>query len=124
MPLLDPTFASTSNPAVNTQASATHAAVTGKSHVCNTIHCTLNGGSSGPTAVQLSVVLRDGASGSGTVLWASQMALAAVAGQASPPVEVSGLAITGTPGNAMTLEFTAAGGANTFQTVAFTGFMT
>jgi|SRR5215472_8316158 len=124
MPLLDPTFTVTNNPAANTMASATHAAVTGKGHICNTIHCTFNAGGVAPTAIQVSMVLRDGATGVGTVLWSSQMALPAVAGQASPVLEQSGLAIQGTAGNAMTLEFTAAGGANTFETVALTGFVT
>lgn len=124
MPLLDPTYVATNNPAVNVQATATRAAVTGKSHIVQTIHCTLNAGTVAPTAAQVGVVLRDGATGVGTVLWASQMSLPAVAGQSSPPIEISGLTISGTPGNAMTLEFTAAGGANTFQTVAFTGFDT
>jgi hypothetical protein len=123
MPLLDPTFTVTNNPAANTAATCTHAAVTGKQHVCQTIHVTFNAGAAAPTAVQVSVVLRDGPSNSGTVLWSSQMALPAVAGQASPVVEQSGLAIQGTTGNAMTLEFTAAGGANTFETVALTGFV-
>lgn len=124
MPLLDPTFTVTSNPAVNTTASVTHAAVTGKQHICQTIHCTFNAGTSAPGASQVSVVLRDGGSGVGAVLWATQMALQAVAGQASPVVEQSGLAVQGTTGNSMTLEFTAAGGANTFETVALTGFVT
>jgi hypothetical protein len=124
MPLLDPTFTASSNPAVATQATATHAAVAGKQHICNTIHCTLNAGTTAPVATQLSVVVRDGASGTGAILWATQMAIPATAGQASPPVELSSLAITGTVGSAMTVEFTGAGGANTFETVAFTGFMT
>jgi hypothetical protein len=124
MPLLDPTFTVTNNPAANTTATATHSAVTGKQHICQTIHCTFNAGAVAPSAVQVSVVLRDGVSNSGTVLWATQMALTAVAGQASPVVEQSGLAIQGMVGNAMTLEFTAAGGANTFETVALTGFVT
>lgn len=124
MPLLDPSFTASNNPVANTQATATHAAVTGKSHICQTIHCTLNATAAAPTAVGVSVVLRDGATGVGTILWASQMSLPAVAGQSSPPVEISGLAIAGSPGNAMTLEFTAAAGANTLETVAFSGFVT
>lgn len=123
MALLDPTFVATNAPSANTAASATHAAVTGKTHVCQTIHTTFNAGSSAPAAAGIALVLRDGASGTGAILWSSQMSVPAVAGQSSPPVEVSGLAITGTPGNSMTLEFTSAGGANTLETVAFTGFL-
>jgi hypothetical protein len=121
--LLDPTFTISSNPAVNTAATATHAAVPGKQHILNTIHCTFNAGAVAPGAVQVSMVIRDGASGTGPVIWSSQMALTAVAGQASPPIELGGLAIQGSPGNAMTIEFTAAGGANTFETVSGTGFV-
>lgn len=123
MPLLDPTFTTTNAPSANVAASATHAGVTGKVHVCQTIHTTFNAASTAPAAAQVALVLRDGASGTGAVLWSSQMSLPAVAGQSSPPVEVSGLAITGTAGNSMTLEFVGAGGANTALTVAFTGFL-
>lgn len=129
MPLLDPFFVAQSAPAVNVAASASHAGVAAivgqaaKLHVCQTIHATFNAGATAPAAIQVGVVLRDGASGSGAILWSSQMALTAVGGQASPPVEISGLNISGTPGNAMTLEFQAAGGANTFETVSFSGFL-
>lgn len=124
MPLLDPTFVVSANPAANVVASATHAALSGKAHICQTIHATLTSNASLAAAFAGSIVLRDGASGVGTVIWASSLSVPNVAGTASAPVEISGLAINGTPGNAMTLEFTAAGGAGTFETVNFTGFMT
>src|SRR5215472_15184630 len=124
MPLADPFFTSSSNPAGGSQATATHAAVSGKAHVCQTIHATLADGTGTAAASANSIVLRDGASGSGTVLWASQLSVPATVGQAAAPVEISGLAIQGTVGNAMTLEFTTAGAsANVFETVAFTGFL-
>lgn len=123
MGLLDPTFVAANAPSANTAATATHAAVSGKTHVCQTIHTTFNAGTAAPTAAGIALVLRDGPSGTGSILWSSQMSLPNIAGQSSPPVEVSGLAITGTPGNAMTLEFTGAGGANTLETVAFSGFL-
>ena len=127
MPLLDPFFNAQAAPAVNVQATASHAAIpaivgqAAKSHLCQAIHATFNAGATAPTAIQVGVVLRDGPSGSGAVLWSSQLSLTAVGGQASPPVEISGLNIPGTPGNSMTLEFLAAGGLNTFETVSFSG---
>ena len=131
MPLLDPTFVASSNPAGGSTATATHAAVaatTGqpaKAHVCQSIHCTLADGTGTAAASAGSIVLRDGLTGAGAILWASGLSVPATVGQSAAPVEISGLAIQGTPGNAMTLEFTAAGGAaNVFQTVAFTGFLT
>lgn len=124
MPLLDPFWAVTANPSANTAASATHAAVSGKAHICNTIHCTLSSNGSLAAAINVSMVVRDGASGSGTVLWSSSLSLPNTAGTASAPISMSGLAINGTPGNAMTIEFTAAAGAGTFETVAATGFLT
>lgn len=123
MPLLDPTFTATNNPAAGSAATATHAAVTGKSHTCQTIHCTLVGNPSNAAAAVGSIILRDGATGVGAVLWASGMGVTSAPGASSAPVEVSGLAISGTPGNSMTLEFTG-GLTNCLETVAFTGFMT
>src|SRR5215472_5347636 len=124
MPLLDVFFVATSNPAGGSQATATHAAVAGKVHVCQSIHCTLADGTGTAAASANSIVLRDGASGSGAILWSSGLAVPATVGQAAAPVEISGLVIQGTVGNSMTLEFTAAGAsANVFETVAFTGFL-
>lgn len=116
------TWSITSNPSANAAASATRAASPGVVHVLNGIQASLNAGSTAPAAVQVGVVVRDGAAGVGPVIWATQLALQAVAGASSPPISLSGLAITGSPGNAMTLEFTGAAGLNTFETVAGTGF--
>lgn len=124
MPLLDPTWVAANAPSANVAASATRAAVTGKAHICQTIHCTFNATAAAPTAAGVAVALRDGATGVGSIIWSSQMSLPNTAGQSSPPIEIAGLVIAGTTGNAMTLEFTVAGGANTIQTVAFTGFDT
>lgn len=129
MPLITVPFVASANPAANAVASASHAgvaAVTGQpaqAHICNSIHATLTSNASLAAAIAGSIVLRDGATGVGTVLWASALSLPNVAGTASAPVEISGLAIAGTPGNAMTVEFTAAGGAGTFETVAMTGIL-
>jgi len=129
MPLLDPFWNITSNPAGGAQATATHAAVpaivgqAAKSHICQSIHATLADGTGTAAAAAISIVLRDGPSGSGAIIWSSQLSVPATVGQAAAPVEISGLTIPGTPGNAMTLEFTAAGAANVFETVSATGFL-
>lgn len=112
------------NPGVNTQATATQAARQGERHIATGIYAQLVAGAVAPTAVQLSVILRDGPSGTGTVIWSGVVALTAVAGAAANPVQIPDLFIKGTPGNAMTLEFSAAGGANTFESVTLTGFDT
>ena len=111
-------------PAVNTQATITQAARPGYRHVATGIYAQLVAGTAAPAAVQLSVVLRDGATGTGAVLWAGVVALPATAGAAAPSVQIPDLYIKGTPGNAMTLEFSAAGGANTFESVTLTGYDT
>jgi hypothetical protein len=124
MALLDPMWAITANPAANAIASASHAAVPGKSHVCNTIHCTLSSNAVLAAAINVSFIVRDGASGVGAVLWSSSLSLPNTPGTASAPISMSGLAITGTLGNAFTVEFSAAAGAGTFETVSATGFTT
>lgn len=128
MPLIGTPFTASSNPAAGSQATATHAAVaavTGtpaQAHICSSIHCTLVAGTTNAAAQTGSIVLRDGLTGAGAVLWASGMGVTASGGVSSPPVEISGLTIQGTPGNAMTLEFTG-GLALCLETVAMTGIL-
>ncbi len=106
----------TSNPAQNAQATITKAGVAGVAHVCNSISGTLSG-----TAASgiVKLYLRDGVSGVGAILWSANM-LVPLGG--SEQVSISGLNIIGTPGNAMTLEFSGAGGANTQENVSLTGY--
>src|SRR5260370_1433971 len=73
----------------------------------------------GGTAV-LDLVLRDGATGVGAVLWGTTLAVQNVAGSVDRIVVV-GISIKGTAGNAMTLEFTAAN-ANHLQKVYLGAF--
>lgn len=114
-------WTSVHQPAANTQATTTKAAAgAGVTNVCTGITVTLAAGSTAPSAVQLSVVLRDGASGAGTVKWAGVLSLPATAG-ASVGITRSGLWIEGTANTAMTLEFSAAGGANTVEAVSLEG---
>lgn len=105
-------------PAANTQAVATKAAgAAGVRHMCTAITATI-AASAAPTAVVVSVRLRDGAGG--PVLWSAVLALTATAGDRSG-VAQSGLRIPGSAATAMVLEFSAAGGANTNEAVTLSG---
>lgn len=112
----------TSNPGVNAQATATKAAKSGSRNVCQTINATFAAGTVAPAAVELSVNLRDGASGAGNILWSGVISLPATAGQNAAPISITGLSILGSNNTAMTLEFSVAGGANTFEAVSMTGY--
>lgn len=108
-------------PSSNTQATiAQSAAGSGLKNICTSITATLACGSTAPTANQVYLYLRDGSSGSGTILWSAAVSIPAVAGSMSG-VSISDIWIPGTANTAMTLEFSAAGGANTVETVSMTG---
>lgn len=112
-----------SAPAANTQATVTKAAGgAGIRHVCTAITATLVAGTTAPAAAQVTVNLRDGATGAGNVLWTGQMALTATAGTQATPLQISGLNILGSANTPMTLEFSAAGGANTLESVSLQGY--
>lgn len=114
-------FYTTHEPAANTQGTITQAtAGAGVRNVCTGLTVTFAAGASAPAAVQVAARLRDGSSGAGTILWAVVLSLPATAG-ASTGVTRSNLWIKGTANTAMTLEFSAAGGANTIQAVALEG---
>lgn len=111
------------DPAVNTAATATRAASsTGGVHVADCMTATLIANTTAPAAAAVTVVLRDGLTGAGTVLWSADLALVATAGDHPAPIQLCGFAIPGTANTAMTIEFTAAGGANTFEAVGLTGY--
>jgi len=111
-------------PAANTQATCSKAAgAAGVRHVCTGVSFTVVAGTSAPTAAVTQVDLRDGATGAGTILASWKVGVPAVAGTlvtfSSPPLNIPGTAAT-----AMTLEFAAALGANTFESVVLTGYTT
>jgi hypothetical protein len=114
------TWAQAHEPAANTQGTTSKAADGAGRHACTGLTATFTATASAPTAVEVAVRLRDGASGAGTVLWAGKLSLPATAG-ASVGVTRSGLWIVGTANTAMTLEFSAAGGANTTEVVSLEG---
>src|SRR5262245_27986218 len=120
-----PDWRVTSAPAANTQATASRAASTNpplaeSRHVCTSITALIRGGTTAPAAVQATVNLRDGASGAGTVLASFSLVLAGAIA-AADSIFIDSLEIIGSPNTAMTLEFAAAGGANTFESVTLTG---
>lgn len=104
-------------PAAATQATIAKAAVAGKRHVCKCITATLACGATAQTPI--TVVLRDGLTGAGPVLWAG--VLSAPVNQCAS-IQLPGLSIVGSPNTAMTLEFTAAGVAASLEAVTLNGF--
>lgn len=107
-------------PAANTVATISKAAVATQRHVCTSITASVSSDGA-PTPATLVVNLRDGATGAGTIVYAFSLSLVATSGDAAV-YGLSGLNIIGTLNTAMTLEFAAAGGANTYETVAMTGY--
>lgn len=99
-------------PAAATQATASVAANANGRHVCKAIHASIACGATPQTPIRL--VLRDDATGAGTVLWSKKLA-APANGVAS--VDITGLCIPGSLNKAMTLEFVAAGVAASEQDV-------
>jgi len=116
------TWSVTNTPAANTQATTSRAAGGGTvRHVATSVTACL--ASDTATAVgPFAVHLRDGATGAGTVLrtWFFNIAIA----EDAQCINLSGLNMTGSANTAMTLEFTAAAGAATLETVTLTGYST
>lgn len=107
----------TSSPIAATVASATRAAVAGVRHILKSINASLMA-----VAVQAApviVVVRDGATGVGTILWQDKL----VAPLGFPDrLSLSDLNIAGTTGNALTVEFTSAPAATNFVTLSASGY--
>jgi hypothetical protein len=107
-------------PAANSQATTSRAAATGVRHVAYCVGYTLTA-TTAPAATSLNVVLRDGATGAGTIIWQHTVVATAGTGNLVTPHTVCGLNIAGTAGTAMTLEFSA-GLTNAVQVVSLTGY--
>ena len=108
-------------PAANTQATITKASAgAGVKNVCTWLTVKLVAGATAPTAVNVSVSLIDGATGGTTYLWRATISLPATGG-ADNGIALSGLWLPGTAATGMTLEFSAAGGANTVESVSMGG---
>lgn len=105
-------------PAAATQATASRAAAgAGNRNVLTSVTVSI-----GAVAAQapLGFVVRDGASGAGTILWRCLLGSAAGGCQT---VTISGLNIIGTANTAMTVESLAAPAATNFATVAASGYI-
>ena len=108
-------------PAENTQATASKAAgAAGVRHVCTSISAALASNASLAALAQVSVRLRDGLTGAGTILWEQQLSIPNVPGSMAS-INLSDLHIVGSAATAMTLEFSGAGGAGTLESVSLTG---
>jgi hypothetical protein len=118
----DDTWNQTHVPATNTKATISQSAGGGSlKNVCTGFTVTLCAGATAPTATQISVALIDGATGGSTYLWRTNISIPAVAG-AIVSFVVTGKKFTGSAATAMTLEFSAAAGANTFESVTMKGY--
>jgi hypothetical protein len=106
----------------NAQATVTKASAgTGIRNVCTGFTVTLASSSTtAPAAIQIIINLIDGASGGTTYLFRSVIALPATAG-AQTSIVRGNLWLPGTAATGMTLEFSAAGGANTIESVSMEG---
>ena len=108
-------------PAANTQATATRASAgSGVRNVCQGFTVTLAATASAPAAVNITVAVIDGSTGGTTYLWRTTISLPATAGAISSFVR-SGIWLVGSAATAMTIEFSAAGGANTIESVTMEG---
>lgn len=109
-------------PATATQATASKGAgATGVRHIATSITVSFAQPTASPVAFTGDVALRDGLTGAGTVLWRAAIACPATASEVRT-ITISGLAIVGSAATAMTLEFNAAGGTATQQSVTLTGY--
>lgn len=110
-------------PAANVQATASKAAGgVGVKHVLTSLWVACHN-SGAATAAILTINVRDGATGAGTVLWTLKLPITATTLTMSS-IFLNDLNIVGTANTAMTVEFSAAGGANTNEVVNAAGYDT
>lgn len=109
-----------SNPAAGSQATYSIAAEAAVRHVADCISFSA-ASTTAPLLTGLTVQLRDGATGAGTVMQQWQVVAVATATQNVAPFGLCGLNLTGATNTAMTLEFSASL-ANLIQSVNLTGY--
>lgn len=108
-------------PAANTQATISKAAgAAGVKHVCTGFSWSLSSGAGAPTPELITIVIRDGATGAGTVMWTETVSLPATAGSSARGGQ-SGLWLVGTAATALTIETDSAPGANVVANVSLQG---
>ena len=109
-----------SAPAAAAQATTSKAAgAAGVRHVADCVTIALSA-IAAPTATAVSVNLRDGATGAGTVIWTQTLAAPASTGNFAT-TSICGLNLIGSSATAMTLEFSA-GIASVSESVALSGY--
>jgi hypothetical protein len=108
------------NPAAGSQATASIASEASVRHVVDCISFSA-ASTTAPVLTALTVNVRDGASGAGTIIWTNQVVISAATGQNVAPVNFCGLNLVGTTATAMTVEFSASL-ANLIESVSISGF--
>lgn len=109
-----------SNPAAGSQATASIASEASVRHVVDCIAFSA-ASTTAPVLTALTVNVRDGATGAGTIIWTNQVVIPAATGQNVAPFNFCGLNLVGTTATAMTLEFSASL-ANLIESVSISGF--
>ena len=108
-------------PAANTQATISKAAgAAGVKHVATGFSWSLSSGAGAPTPELITITIRDGATGAGTVMWTETVSLPATAGSSARGGQ-SGLWLVGTAATALTIETDSAPGANVVANVSLQG---
>lgn len=117
-----PTWSDTHAPAVGTRATITRASAGGFTFCdgISAVFCC----APGDVATTALLHLRDGATGAGTILRSWRFAIFDAVGGGNISVNLTNLGIRGTFGTDMTLEFAAAPGAASFQSVGLSGYDT
>lgn len=113
-------WGSFSNPAAGSQATISLAAEASVRHVADCVSFSA-AATTAPALTALTINLRDGATGAGTILQTWQVAIPATTGTLVAPLSVCGLNLVGTTNTAMTLEFSASL-ANLIESVSLTAF--
>lgn len=109
-----------STPAVSTKASASIAAEASVRHVADCV--SFSGGSTtAPALTLLTIQIRDGATGAGTIIWSHTVIVTAAAVQNVSPFTECGLNLVGTTNTAMTAEWSALL-TNLFEDISISGF--
>lgn len=112
----------THSPAANTVASITQAApAAGFKNVVTGFSITLATDGTAPTPIQLTAVIRDGATGAGTIKKNFIFGVPAVAGASAGVARTCYIDMTAA--TVTTIEFTAAGGAHVFECVEMEGMV-
>lgn len=110
-----------SAPGAAVQATATHAAATGLRHVLTSMSFFIAIAGTAPGS--LDVIVRDGATGVGAILWQGQIQTA-TNNSAQVIVNFNDEdGIIGTAGNQMTVEFAAGPGTSNFERLNATGYL-